>query len=126
MNRQVIATNRAPRSPLYSQGIRVGNTVYVSGMVGVDATSNELAGSSIQAQTRQAILNCGAVLEQAGGSLDHVSQVTVLLADPDDFAGMNEAYGLAFPIDPPARAVAKLGAVLPGVLVSIAMTANIG
>jgi 2-iminobutanoate/2-iminopropanoate deaminase len=126
MKRQVIATNRAPRSPLYSQGVRVGNTVYVSGMVGIDEATNQLAGSSIGAQTRQAILNCGAVIEQAGGSLDEVLQVMVLLADPVDFDGMNEAYALAFPIDPPARAVATLGAVLPGVLVSIAMTAEIG
>jgi 2-iminobutanoate/2-iminopropanoate deaminase len=123
MTKQTIATTHAPGSPLYSQGIRVGPTIHVSGMVGVDPATTELAGPSIQEQTRQAIRNCEAILATAGATLDDVALVTVLLTDPADFAGMNEAYAEAFAADPPARAVAKLGVDLPGVLVSIMMTA---
>ena len=123
MTKQIISTPHAPSSPLYSQGVRVGPTIYVSGMVGVDTVSGQLAGPTIQEQTRQALLNCVAIVEAGGGSLDDITQVTVLLSDPDDFAGMNEAYGEFFASEPPARAVAKLGAVLPGVLVSVMVTA---
>ena len=125
MTKQIISTPHAPSSPLYSQGVRVGPTIYVSGMVGVDTVSGQLAGPTIQEQTRQALLNCVAIVEAGGGSLDDIAQVTVLLTDPDDFAGMNEAYGEFFPVDRPARAVAKLGAVLPGVLVSVMVTAYV-
>ena len=65
------------------------------------------------------------VIEAAGGTLDDVVQVTVLLADPADFAGMNEEYEKVFAADPPARAVTKLGVDLPDLLVSIMMTAHV-
>ena len=125
MTKQIISTPHAPSSPLYSQGVRVGPTVYVSGMVGVDTVSGQLAGPTIQEQTRQALANCVAIVEAGGGSLDDIAQVTVLLSDPDDFVGMNEAYGEFFASEPPARAVATLGAVLPGVLVSVMVTAYV-
>jgi 2-iminobutanoate/2-iminopropanoate deaminase len=125
MTRQIISAPTAPSSPLYSQGIRVGSTIYVSGMVGLDTSSGELAGATIQAQTRQALRNGEAIVVAGGGTRDDIAQITVLLADPDDFTGMNEAYAEAFPTEPPARAVARLGPVLPGILVSIMMTAQI-
>lgn len=126
MPREVITTADAPSSPLFSQGIRAGSVIHVSGMVGVDVATGALAGPTIQEQTRQAVRNCEAVLAAAGASLDDVTQVTVLLARPDDFAGMNEAYAEVFPVDPPARAVGRLGPELPGILVSILMTAHAG
>jgi 2-iminobutanoate/2-iminopropanoate deaminase len=125
MTRQIIATPAAPSSPLYSQGIRIGSTIYVSGMVGLDTATGALAGSTIQEQTRQALRNGEAIVIAGGGTRDDIAQITVLLADPDDFTGMNEAYAEAFPTEPPARAVARLGPVLPGILVSIMMTAQI-
>jgi len=124
MARQIITTDAAPSSPLFSQGIRAGSTIQVSGMVGMDVTTGELP-ESIQDQTRQAIRNCAAVLEAGGASLGDVTMVTVLLADPSDFAGMNEAYAEMFGEDPPARAVARLGPELPGIRVSIFMTAHV-
>jgi 2-iminobutanoate/2-iminopropanoate deaminase len=124
MSRQILSTENAPSSPLYSQGVRAGSTIYVSGMVGVDPATGELAGSSIQDQTRQALRNCEAILDAGGSSLADVTFVTVLLAHPDGFAGMNEAYAEVFSRVPPARAVARLGPDLPGVLVSILMTAH--
>ncbi|MHC2999120.1 RidA family protein [Microbacterium sp. HJ5] len=125
MSRQIIRTENAPSSPLYSQGVRAGSTVFVSGMVGMDASTGELAGPSIQDQTRQALRNCEAVLEAAGATLADVSHVTVLIARPEDFAGMNEAYADVFGEEPPARAVARFGPELPGILVSIMMTAQL-
>lgn len=121
--REVINTSDAPRSPLYSQAIKVGSQIHVSGLVGIDVTTGQLAGPTIQEQTRQALTNCRAVLTAAGASLDDVVEVGVLLADPDAFVGMNEEWARWFPTDPPTRYVAKLGAVIPGVLVSIRMTA---
>jgi Putative translation initiation inhibitor, yjgF family len=126
MSRSIVSTPDAPSSPLFSQGVRVGDTLHVSGMVGVDTATGQLAGPTIQDQTRQAIANCEAVVRAAGGSLADVAQVTVLLAHPEDFAGMNDAYAAAFPVDPPARAVGRLGPELPGVLVSVLMTAHLG
>lgn len=122
--KQIIVTPHAPSSALYSQGVRAGSTIYVSGMTGVDPTTGQQAGTTIQEQTRQALRNCAAIVAAGGGDLSDVVHVTVLLARPEDFAGMNQAYAETFATDPPARAVTKLGVELPGVLVSIAMTAQ--
>ena len=103
--------------------MRAGNYVYVSGLVGVDVTTGSLAGPTIQEQTGQALANCEAVLRAAGATLDDVVEVGVLLADPADFAAMNDEYAMSFSTPPPTRYVAKLGVELPGVLISIRMTA---
>jgi 2-iminobutanoate/2-iminopropanoate deaminase len=89
-------------------------------------TTGNIAGPTIQEQTRQALTNCQAVLDAAGAALEDVVEVGVLLANPSDFAGMNDEYATWFPVDPPTRYVAKLGVEIPGVLVSIRMTAIIG
>jgi 2-iminobutanoate/2-iminopropanoate deaminase len=124
--REVITTPNAPASPLYSQAVKAGDHIYVSGLVGVDATTGALAGPTIKEQVRQAITNCEAVLDAAGATLHDVVEVGVLLVNPDDFADMNDEYARWFPAAPPARYVAKLGVELPGVLVSIRMTAFVG
>jgi 2-iminobutanoate/2-iminopropanoate deaminase len=124
--REIISTLEAPGSPLFSQGVKAGQHVYVSGLVGVDVKSGDVAGATIQEQTRQALTNCQAVLAAAGATLDDVVEIGVLLTNPADFAGMNEEYANWFPADPPARYAAKLGAEIPGILVSIRMTAFVG
>jgi 2-iminobutanoate/2-iminopropanoate deaminase len=121
--REVITTPNAPSSPLFSQGVKAGEHIYVSGLVGVDVTTGNLAGTTIQEQTRQAVTNCQAVLQAAGATLADVVEVGVLLTNPTDFAGMNDEYAAWFPAEPPTRYVAKLGVEIPGVLVSIRMTA---
>ena len=123
MSRETIKTDGAPASALYSQGVKAGAQVFVSGMVGIDPSTGQLAGSSVGEQTRQALANCEAVLLAAGATLGDVVEVGVLLTDAEDFAAMNEAYSAVFATDPPARYVAKLGVVLPNVKVSIRMTA---
>jgi 2-iminobutanoate/2-iminopropanoate deaminase len=125
MGKQIVRTENAPSSPLFSQGVKIGSTLHVSGMVGMDVAARQMAGTTIQDQTRQALRNCLAVVEAAGGKREDVVQVTVLLAHPGDFAGMNEEYARVFSTDPPARAVTKLGVELPNVLVSIMMTAHV-
>jgi 2-iminobutanoate/2-iminopropanoate deaminase len=126
MTRQIIRTPDAPSSALFSQAIKVGSTIYVSGIAGIDPATNQLVGSTIQEQTRQALVNCEAILRAAGTRLADVVDVQVLLARPNDFAGLNEEYAKVFPTDPPTRAVAKLGVELPNLLVSIKMTAVLG
>ena len=121
--RETIDTPSAPSSPLYSQAVKAGGHVYVSGLVGIDTATGALAGPTIRDQTRQALANCEAVLAAAGATLTDVVEVGVLLTDPADFAGMNDEYATWFPTAPPTRSVAKLGVDIPGVLVSIRMTA---
>ncbi len=121
--REPITTPSAPTSPLYSQAVKAGGFVYVSGLVGVDPETGVLAGPTIKEQTRQALANCEAVLHAAGAALADVVEVGVLLASPDDFAELNEEYATWFSAEPPARYVAKLGVDLPGVRISIRMTA---
>jgi 2-iminobutanoate/2-iminopropanoate deaminase len=126
MMKQIIRTADAPSSALFSQAIRAGSTLYTSGIAGIDPETNQLVGATIQEQTRQALVNCQNILRAAGAQLENVVEVLVLLARPNDFAGLNEEYAKFFPTDPPVRAVAKLGVEVPNLLVSIKMTAVLG
>jgi 2-iminobutanoate/2-iminopropanoate deaminase len=126
MPKEIVRADKAPGSQFFSQGVKAGPFVFVSGTVGTDPVSGQLAGNSIQDQTRQALANCEAILEAAGAGLGDVVEVGVLLSAPSDFAGLNEEYARWFPHDPPTRYVAKLGVDLPGILVSIRMTAFTG
>jgi reactive intermediate/imine deaminase len=123
MPREIVTTPDAPGSPLFSQGVKAGPYMFLSGIVGVDPETGSLAGETIQDQTRQAVSNCEMILRAGGAGLDDVVEVGVLLTSPADFDGLNEEYARWFPTDPPARYVAKLGAEPPGLLVSIRMTA---
>jgi 2-iminobutanoate/2-iminopropanoate deaminase len=125
MPRKIITTPRAPSSPLFSQGVKAGSQVFVSGTTGIDPSNGRLVGDSIQTQTRQALANCETILQAGGASLDDVVEVGVLLADPNDFNGMNEEYARWFPTNPPTRYAARLGPEIPGLLVSIRMTASL-
>jgi 2-iminobutanoate/2-iminopropanoate deaminase len=125
MTRDIVRSAKAPSSPFFSQGVKAGPFIFVSGTVGTDPSTGQLAGDSIQRQTRQALANCEAILEAAGTGLGDVVEVGVLLSNPSDFVGLNEEYARWFPQDPPTRYVAKLGVDLPGILVSIRMTAFI-
>ncbi len=86
MPRQIITTANAPSSPLYSQGVKAGPHVLVSGIVGIDPRTGRLAGDSIQEQARQALANCEAILQAGGAGLEDVTEVGVLLTRPADFA----------------------------------------
>src|ERR1700761_7047894 len=114
MPREIVTTSDAPGSPLFSQGVKAGPFILLSGIVGIDPATGSLAGTTIQEQTRQAVRNCEKVLNSAGAGLHDVVEVGVLLTDPADFDGLNEEYARWFPTEPPARYVAKVGAEPPG------------
>jgi 2-iminobutanoate/2-iminopropanoate deaminase len=83
-----------------------------------------IKGTTIQEQTRQCLTNVAAILEAAGSSLDRIVSATIVLAEEDDFAGMNEEWLRWFPSEPPARQGAKLPVRIPGLKVSIAAIAE--
>lgn len=123
MTRQIIKIPNAPSNSLYSQAIKVGSNIYVTGVPGIDPQTNKVAGPTIQEQTRQALINCENILRAAGATLEHAVEVQVLLARPEDFAGLNEEYARFFKTNPPVRSVARLGPEIPNMLVSIRMLA---
>ncbi|HBL26375.1 MAG TPA: reactive intermediate/imine deaminase [Acidobacteria bacterium] len=122
--RRVIATPNAPAAiASYSQGIQVGETLWVAGQIGLDPATRELVPGGIRAETRRALENAKAILAAAGFRLEDVVQVQVLLADINDYAAMNEVYATYFPQSPPARAAYAVAAIPRGAKVEIVMTA---
>jgi 2-iminobutanoate/2-iminopropanoate deaminase len=123
--RQIVYTSRAAKPPAsYSQAVKAAGLVFVSGTAPADPATGALVGETIQLQTRQCLTNIQAILEEAGSSLAKVVSATVVLADEDDFAGMNEEWLKWFPSEPPARQGAKLPVKIPGLKVSIAAIAE--
>eukprot|EP00877_Chromochloris_zofingiensis_P003426 jgi/Chrzof1/13084/Cz07g19070.t1 len=103
--KQVISTDNAPAAlGPYSQAIKAGNTLYVSGQIGIVPGTKDFASDDVQGQTEQVMKNMGAILEAAGASYANVVKTTILLADMGDFATVNGIYGKFFPENPPARA----------------------
>ncbi|MEJ6003160.1 RidA family protein [Paucibacter soli] len=125
MPRNIVFTSKAAKPPpLYSQAVRAAGLVFVSGTAPHDPVTGAIVGSTVQEQTRQCLTNIAAILEAAGSSIESIVSVTIVLADEDDFAGMNEEYIKWFPSNPPARQAAKLPARIPGLKVSIAAIAE--
>ena len=125
MSRQIVFTANAGRPPAtYSQAVKAAGLVFVSGTAPTDPATGAIKGTTIQEQTRQCLSNIQAILEEAGSSLEKLVSATVVLAEEDDFAGMNEEWLKWFPSNPPARQGAKLPARIPGLKVSIAAIAE--
>lgn len=125
MARQIVFTPRAAKPPpMYSQAVKAAGLVFVSGTAPTDPTTGTFKGTTIQEQTRQCLTNIQAILEDAGSSMDKIVTVTVIMANEDEFAGMNEEWVKWFPTNPPARQGAKLPARIPGLKVSIAAIAE--
>lgn len=125
MPRQIVFTTNAAKPPAtYSQAVKAAGLVFVSGTAPHDPATGALVGATIQEQTRQCLKNVAAILEAAGSSLDKIVSATVVLAEEDDFAGMNEEWLRWFPSEPPARQGAKLPVRAPGLKVSIAVVAE--
>ena len=124
MSRQIVLTPNAAKPPAtYSQAVKAAGLVFVSGTGPNDPETGAIKGATIQEQTRQCLNNIAAILEAAGSSLDEIVSATVILAEEEDFAGMNEEWLRWFPSDPPARQGAKLPVRVPGLKVSIAVVA---
>jgi 2-iminobutanoate/2-iminopropanoate deaminase len=125
MARQIVFTSKAAKpSPTYSQAVKAAGLVFVSGTAPIELETGKIKGTTVQEQTRKCLTNIAAILEAAGTSMDKIASATVILADEDEFAGMNEEWMRWFPTDPPARQGAKLPARIPGLKVSIAVIAE--
>jgi 2-iminobutanoate/2-iminopropanoate deaminase len=125
MPRDILFTpDAATPAATYSQAVRAAGLVFVSGTAPADPATGALVGDTIQEQTRQCLRNIQAILEAAGSSLDKIVSATVILADEDDFAGLNEEWLRWFPTNPPARQGAKLPVRIPGLKISIAAIAE--
>jgi len=117
--RKTIATAKAPAAiGPYSQGVDLNGTVYVSGQIPVNPADGIIP-AGIELQTRQAMDNIGAILNEAGLSYNDIVKTTVLLADLADFAAMNAVYAEYFPQDKPARVCCQVAALPKGALVEI-------
>jgi 2-iminobutanoate/2-iminopropanoate deaminase len=107
--RQAVSTPSAPKAiGPYSQAIRAGSLLFVSGQVPIDPATGQIIDGDIAAQTHRVFQNIGEILRAGGSSFDHVVRTTVFLADMDDFAAMNEAYGTYFKAPAPARATVQV------------------
>jgi 2-iminobutanoate/2-iminopropanoate deaminase len=102
--RNAISTKDAPQAiGPYSQGIRAGNLLFVSGQGHLDPATGALIEGDVAMQTRRVMENIGAILKAGGAGFDHVVRTTVYLADMNDFAAMNAVYGEYFSAPAPAR-----------------------
>jgi 2-iminobutanoate/2-iminopropanoate deaminase len=125
MTKQIINTTGAPK-PLagYSQAVKAGGFIFVSGQGPFDPETGDIVGGTIQEQTSQCLKNIEAILHSAGSSLNKAVSATWILGEEDNFAGMNEEWGKWFPTDPPARQGAKLAIHPKGMKISIALIAE--
>jgi 2-iminobutanoate/2-iminopropanoate deaminase len=107
--RDGISTADAPKAiGPYSQAVRMGNLVFVSGQMAINPATGALVDTDIAAMTRQVFTNIGAILKAAGLSFDHVARTTVYLADMNDFAAMNAVYAEFFSSPAPARSTIQV------------------
>jgi 2-iminobutanoate/2-iminopropanoate deaminase len=122
-----VRTEEAPgpfQGAPYSQAIRAGDFVFVSGQLALRPDHGEIVGDSIEEQTEQVFANLRAILEAAGSGLDRLVKTTVYLADLGDFAGMNEVYARHVGEVPPARATIEVSALPSGAKVEIEAVAT--
>jgi len=122
MDKEVVRTEAAPapfQGAPYSQAIRAGGLLFVSGQVALEPGSSERVSDEIRAQTEQVFANLKAILEAAGTGLDRIVKTTVYLTNLDDFQGMNDVYRRYVGELPPARATIEVSKLPAGSLVEI-------
>ncbi len=120
MEKVVIRTDKAP-IPIapYSQAIKAGGVIYVSGFVAFDPRTGKVVEGGIREQATQVMENIKAVLEAAGSSMKDVVKTTVYLTNLEDFKEMNEVFKAYFPTNPPARVTVGVKLPLPELLIEI-------
>ena len=127
-DKRVVRTEDAPapfQGAPYSQAIRAGDLVFVSGQIPVAPGSPEIVGATIEEQTEQVFRNLGAILDAGGTGLDRLVKTTVFLVDLADFQGMNEVYARYVGEQPPARATVEVAALPSGVRLEIEAVATV-
>jgi 2-iminobutanoate/2-iminopropanoate deaminase len=118
--REPVSTDAAPEAiGPYSQAVRSGDLLFVSGQIPLDPSSGELVKHDAPGQARRCLENLAAICEAAGTSLANAVRVTVWLTDMNDFARVNEAYGEFFESDPPARVAIQVSALPKGADVEV-------
>lgn len=106
--RQAVSTESAPKAiGPYSQAVRAGSMLFLSGQIPLDPSTGEIMPGDIAQQTHQVFKNLGAILQAAGASFENVVRSTVYLADMNDFAAMNAVYGTYFTSPAPARSTVQ-------------------
>ena len=110
----------------YSQAVRAGDFLFISGQLGIDPSTKKMVEGGIASQAERALANVTAILEAAGASMNAVVKTTVLLQSMDDFARLNEVYARFFHEDPPARATYQVGRLPLGALVEIEAIVYLG
>ena len=117
---EIISTKNAPSAiGPYSQAVKAGNLLFISGQIPVDPATGEVVEATIQAQTTRSLNNLKAILEEAGGNLRSVVKTTVFLKSMDDFAEMNKVYQQFFQSDCPARSAVQVAKLPKDVMVEI-------
>lgn len=125
--KKVIATEKAPAAiGPYSQGVRCGDMVFVSGQLPIDPATGAFAGEDIVSQTRQSLTNIRAILESDGLTMANIVKTTVLLKNISDFGAMNEVYATFFEGECPARAAFEVAALPKDSLIEIEAVAYCG
>jgi 2-iminobutanoate/2-iminopropanoate deaminase len=122
MAKAIVRTEQAPapfQGAPYSQAIKAGGFVFVSGQLGLAPGATEMVGATIGEQTEQIFDNLEAILTEAGSGIDRIVKTTVFLGDLGDFQGMNEVYAARVGASPPARSTIEVGALPSGALVEI-------
>jgi 2-iminobutanoate/2-iminopropanoate deaminase len=122
-----VHTNAAPAAiGPYSQAVRAGDYLFVSGQLGIDPATKKMIEGDAGAQAERALVNIRAILEAAGGTMADVVKTTVLLQSMDDFPKLNEVYARFFPGEHPARAAYQVAKLPLGALVEIEAIAYLG
>ena len=118
--KKVLATEKAPAAiGPYSQGVRGGDYVFISGQLPIDPATGEFAGDDIVSQTRQSLTNIKSILDSEGLTMANVVKTTVLLKNISEFGAMNEVYASFFEGECPARAAYEVAALPKNALVEI-------
>ena len=118
--KEIISTQKAPAAiGPYSQAVKAGNLLFISGQIPVDPATGEIVEATIQAQAAQSLTNLKAIVEQAGGTLDNIVKTTVFLKDMNDFVEMNRVYKTFFAADCPARSAVQVAKLPKDVMVEI-------
>ncbi|MGI6226158.1 MAG: RidA family protein [Peptococcales bacterium] len=109
MKKEVIQTEKAPKAiGPYSQGIKAGQFLFVSGQIPINPQTGEVVSGNIQNQTEQVLENLKAIIEKAGATLEDVVKTTIFLKDMNQFTLVNDTYSQYFSINPPARACVEV------------------
>ncbi len=127
MPRTAVSTPHAPAAiGPYSQAIRAGDLLFVSGQIPLDPATGQLVADDIRAQTERVLTSIGEILKAAGSSLDAVVRTTVFLADLNEFTAMNEVYARFFTTPAPARATVQVSRLPRDVRIEIDVIAHLG